>query len=134
MVKKASGSTEKKIGDKVDKKGKAKDDGEEKQPKVLYCADFILLYVLTASGRERAPLRQPLLSMYDIYCAKSTPKQQRLCRKYRFSTLAETLDYEEASNLSWWCYRKANLSIKSHRSIQRTKRKVKYSDNLLREL
>jgi len=33
MVKKASGSTEKKIGDKVDKKGKAKDDGEEKQPK-----------------------------------------------------------------------------------------------------
>ena len=55
MVKKASGSTEKKIGDKVDKKGKAKDDGEEKQPKVLYCADFILLYVLTASraGKER---------------------------------------------------------------------------------
>jgi len=40
MAKKSSGSTEKKTGDK---KGKAKDDGEEKQTKVLCCRIFICI-------------------------------------------------------------------------------------------
>jgi hypothetical protein len=43
MPKKPSGSTEKKAGDK---KGKAKDDGEEKQTKVSYSKSLYLVYVL----------------------------------------------------------------------------------------
>ena len=43
MPKKPSGSTEKKAGDK---KGKSKDDGEEKQTKVLYSKSLYSIYAL----------------------------------------------------------------------------------------